>query len=81
MADNPLEEVGKTLENFADIFEGANLGMATTEELFRELIARFTISGSSNNVEARLYIECAVVLAEMLGTLSVFDKEYKTVGG
>lgn len=59
----------------------ANLGLATTEELFRELIARFTFDGTRGDITATLKINCAITLAEMLGALSVFDKEYKTVGG
>ena len=48
--------------------ETANLGLATTEELFRELIARF-----------RSYTDYdrAITIAEMLGGLSANDREYR----
>jgi hypothetical protein len=49
------------------------LGLATTEELFREIIVRFTVpptfQGTNN----------ALVLAEMLGGLGALDREYRTV--
>lgn len=78
MPDKPLEEVGKALNDFADIFEGPNLGLATTEQLFREIIARFTIPHFRDETSA-LKVNCALVLSEMLGSLSVFDKEYRTI--
>lgn len=46
------------------------LGLATTEELFRELIARFS---------TQLMIDKALKLAEMLGELYAIDREYRTV--
>lgn len=51
--------------------DGPLLGLATTEELFRELITRLTYVSSSN-------IEKALVLAEMLGSLNANDREYRT---
>lgn len=45
----------------------AYLGLATTEELLRELIARFSLNHN------------AVILAEMVGGLSMTEKEYRTV--
>jgi len=49
-----------------------NLGRATTEELFRELIARC----SGNN---RVLFTRAIVLAEMLGTLDAEERDYRTI--
>jgi hypothetical protein len=52
----------------------ANLGLATTEELFREIITRFAMLGRYPGP-----VERALVLAEMLGGLSATDREYRTV--
>lgn len=49
-----------------------NLGCATTEELFRELIARC----GSQNV---LAFTRAIVLAEMLGSLDAQERDYRTI--
>lgn len=49
------------------------LGLATTEELFREIIARFTTSLYSAGSMQR-----SLILAEMLGGLSATDREYRT---
>jgi hypothetical protein len=53
---------------------GANLGLASTEELFREIIVRFTMINSYPATER------AVVLAEMLGRLDAETREYRTAG-
>lgn len=53
--------------------DGPLLGLATTEELFRELMARFT---TSQRVPGA--VENALVLAEMLGGLGALDREYRT---
>jgi hypothetical protein len=53
--------------------DGPLLGLATTEELFREIIARFTVAGPEGGNWAR-----TVILAEMLGGLSMVDREYRT---
>ena len=58
--------------------ETANLGLATTEELFRELIARAKTNLFGNVGDARA-VDRAVALAEMLGGLSASDREYRTV--
>ena len=50
------------------------LGLATTEELFREIITRFAMLGRYPGP-----VERALVLAEMLGSLSAEDREYRTV--
>ena len=51
----------------------ANLGLATTEEIFRELIARFQNSAWT--------VPDALKLAEMLGGLQAQDRDYRTVDG
>lgn len=51
----------------------ANLGCATTEELIRELIARF-ITHENSYLANR-----AVILAELLGGLNATDREYRTI--
>lgn len=57
--------------------EFAKLGLATTEELIRELIARFTI-GTTSNPNDYLAQERALKLAEMVGGMGALDREYKT---
>lgn len=59
--------------------DNANLGLATTEELFRELITRFTIHHTHSAMSQTTMIIRATTLAEMLGGLESFDKEYRTV--
>jgi hypothetical protein len=56
------------------IVEEPMLGLATTEELFREIITRFALLGRYPGP-----VERALVLAEMLGGLSAADREYRTV--
>jgi hypothetical protein len=52
------------------------LGLATTEELFREIISRFTVGADS------LYmIKVAVQVSEILGGLSPKQRAYRTVDG
>jgi hypothetical protein len=53
--------------------DGPLLGLATTEELFREIIARFM-----TGARGALGPERAVILAEMLGGLSAVEREYRT---
>jgi hypothetical protein len=55
------------------MIDGPLLGLATTEELFREIIARLMTGGWENGHWAR-----TVILAEMLGGLSMNDREYRT---
>lgn len=54
------------------------LGLATTEDLFRELIARLKLNtlGPHTNL---LDIERALTLAEILGSMSAPEREYRTV--
>lgn len=58
--------------------DGPQLGLATTEELFREVIARLTINDYSA-VQHQLDVDRALVLAEMLGGLCAVEREYRTV--
>lgn len=60
--------------------DSAMLGLATTEELVRELICRFKLNmlGTHTNL---LDIERALTLAELLGSLSKPEREYRTVEG
>jgi hypothetical protein len=51
------------------------LGLATTEELIRELIARFTVP-----IPTLMDVERALMMAEMLGGLSPDERNYRTVG-
>ncbi len=57
----------------------ANLGLATTEEMMRELICRFTISTSPHDLERPTKVSRALTLAEMLGSMSSYEREYRTV--
>jgi hypothetical protein len=54
------------------------LGLATTEELLREVIVRFTIIYRNDPINHERNVERALVLAEMVGGLSAFDREYRT---
>lgn len=58
--------------------EEANLGLATTEELVNELIARFTIN-YIGSPEQLLAMDRIVILAKFLGGLTALEKEYRTV--
>lgn len=51
---------------------GPLLGLATTEEMFREIIARFTTPTAGS-------VGRALLLAEMLGGLDANTREYRTV--
>jgi hypothetical protein len=58
--------------------EKANLGLATTETLLRELMTRFKFNAVANQ-DVSLNINRALTLALLLGSLSELDKEYRTV--
>jgi len=60
--------------------EQANMGLASTEELFRELIARFSFQYTTEIGEFK-NIERVAKLSEMLGELSYMQKEYRTIDG
>jgi hypothetical protein len=58
------------------------LGLATTEDLMRELISRFKMvqyDPDTNMLGLHVAVERALVLAEMLGGLSASEREYRTV--
>ena len=59
----------------------ARLGMATSEDLMRELITRFKMEMyvDSSSVSTFGSVERALVLAEMLGGMSAPEREYRTV--
>jgi hypothetical protein len=60
------------------------LGLATNEDMLRELICRFKMSQYSphgSNQTAHQSIERALVLAEMLGGMGAPEREYRTVDG
>lgn len=64
--------------------EDANLGLATTEDLMRELICRFKMTqyvSGGPSVSVHRAIDRALVLAEMLGNLDAPEREYRTVDG
>lgn len=71
----------------ADIMsEQAKLGLATTEELFRELICRFKMTQYSNTstgirIDVVQSVDRALELSEMLGGLAGYEREYRTVDG
>ena len=53
------------------LIQSVQLGLASTEQLLRELITRFT--------PGIIGVQRAIVLAEMLGGLDAADREYRTV--
>ena len=57
----------------------ALLGLASNEDLFRELICRFKLAGAMSNVSSLMNVERAVALAEMLGGMDAGEREYRTV--
>lgn len=61
---------------------GPRLGLATTEEMLRELICRFrhVATNGHGDVYAGQSVDRAVQLAEMLGGLDAPTREYRTVG-
>jgi hypothetical protein len=59
--------------------EDANLGLATTEEMLRELICRFTVA-PTDDISAFRGVPRGLILAEMLGGLDAQEREYRTVG-
>jgi hypothetical protein len=59
----------------------ANLGLATTEELLREVITRLEMSWTSTNLEGVANIRRALQLSEILGSMGAETREYRTVGG
>ena len=83
MAEVPEHLAARTARALAR--EEPRLGLASNEELLRELIVRFKMtqhqaqnSGSRPSVAAA--IDRALVLAEMLGGMGAPEREYRTVG-
>jgi hypothetical protein len=61
--------------------EKANLGLATTEKLIRELITRFKMDALNlnNNIDQIKYMDRAITMGILLGSMSPEDREYRTV--
>lgn len=62
------------------------LGLATTQQLMRELIVRFTMTQYVNQAsgvrpDVARAVDRALVLAEMLGGMNGPEREYRTVDG
>lgn len=57
----------------------ANLGLASTEKLFRELICRLAIVPVQTSITHLKATERGLILAEMLGGLDSMEREYRTV--
>ena len=57
-----------------DMSDEPLLGLATTEELIRELIARFTVPTLT-----LIGVERALMMAEILGSLPPDERGYRTV--
>jgi hypothetical protein len=57
------------------------LGLATTEQMMREIITRFRMTQYEDSVSVSSYaaIDRALVLAEMLGGMGAPEREYRTV--
>jgi len=58
-----------------------HLGWATSEDMMRELICRFKMTQYTDGIESFVAVERALVLAEMLGSMSAPEREYRTVDG
>ena len=76
--DRPTETTGRAAVTPNADYGAAQLGLATTEELIRELIARFTVHYAHDEVGQRRNTERALMLAELLGGLAAVDREYRT---
>jgi hypothetical protein len=59
--------------------EQALLGLASTEQLLRELICRFTVHHPHSQETQYAATQRALTLAEMLGGLDAPTREYRTV--
>lgn len=62
----------------------ASLGLASTEDLFRELICRLAIVPRQEGLTPVTHLvgtERGLILAEMLGSLNTLEREYRTVDG
>jgi hypothetical protein len=77
----PMEALGQIFTPPPREDDGPRLGLATTEELYRELICRHRMEGGPHDSPGRaMGMNRALVLAEQLGGLSSTDREYRTVG-
>lgn len=65
--------------HFGSAMDEAQLGLATTEQLMRELIVRFTVHYPHDWSSQLKSIERALALSEMLGGLDAPTREYRTV--
>lgn len=61
------------------ICNNPHLGLATTEELLREVIARQRQFGPHDVAGQYRGIDRIVVLSEMIGGMSAPEREYRTV--
>jgi hypothetical protein len=59
--------------------EKANLGLATNEKLIRELITRFKMDALNNNIDQIKYMDRAITMGILLGSMSPEDREYRSV--
>lgn len=59
--------------------ERANLGLASSEQLIRELITRFKMDALNNNINQIKYMDRAITMGILLGSMSPEDREYRTV--
>jgi len=62
----------------------ANLGLASTEEMIRELICRFKMTQYANQASGTRSdvvraVDYALILAEMLGSMNPLEKEYRPI--
>src|SRR6476646_5197556 len=61
----------------------ANLGLASNEEMMRELICRFKMEQYTNGSDISVHkaIERALILSEMIGSMDAPEREYRVVDG
>ena len=59
--------------------EQASLGLASNEDMLRELICRFKLDSLGGDVGVLPRVERALTLAEMLGSMDTVEREYRTV--
>jgi hypothetical protein len=62
-------------------FGEAHLGLASNEELLRELITRFRMEQYTDSISVSAYaaVDRALALSEMLGSMGAPEREYRTV--
>jgi hypothetical protein len=77
-----MEYTGFAAEQaLAGKFGEAHLGLASNEELLRELITRFRMEQYVDSVSVSVYaaVDRALLLSEMLGGMGAPEREYRTV--